>query len=144
MDDYFEYERPLDFVSAAERRKVMKEAGGDEDKANEILLARANADGGVATPPPETKTEKVVDAEVVDAEADDSNINGLTGDSSEPEEEAAPEPEPVEEEKPKKAPVEMKAEEPKPAETPKPSKKKSKPPKPTSDDDLDDLGMDDF
>lgn len=144
MDDYFEYERPLDFVSAAERRKVMKEAGGDEDKANEILLARANADGGVATPPPEAKTEKAVDAEVVEAEVDDSNINGLTGDSSEPEQEAAPEPEPVEEEKPKKAPVEMKAEEPKPAETPKPAKKKSKPPKPTSDDDLDDLGMDDF
>ena len=41
MDDYFEYERPLDFVSRAERRKLMKEAGGNKNKANEILLARS-------------------------------------------------------------------------------------------------------
>eukprot|EP00538_Stauroneis_constricta_P006860 CAMPEP_0119572776 /NCGR_PEP_ID=MMETSP1352-20130426/44793_1 /TAXON_ID=265584 /ORGANISM="Stauroneis constricta, Strain CCMP1120" /LENGTH=424 /DNA_ID=CAMNT_0007622463 /DNA_START=43 /DNA_END=1315 /DNA_ORIENTATION=- len=40
LDDYFEYERPLDFVSRAERRKLMKEAGGDEEKANQILLER--------------------------------------------------------------------------------------------------------
>lgn len=36
-DDYFDYEKPLDFVSAAERRKLMKEAGGDEEKANAML-----------------------------------------------------------------------------------------------------------
>mmetsp|Transcript_4940 Transcript_4940/g.12543 ORF Transcript_4940/g.12543 Transcript_4940/m.12543 type:complete len:454 (-) Transcript_4940:194-1555(-) len=43
MDDYFEYERPLDFITAAERRKLMKEAGGDEDMANQILIDRTNA-----------------------------------------------------------------------------------------------------
>lgn len=43
MDDYFEYERPLDFVSRAERRKLLKEAQGDEERANQILLNRAVA-----------------------------------------------------------------------------------------------------
>ena len=36
-DDYFDYEKPLDFVTAAERRKLMKQAGGDEEKANAML-----------------------------------------------------------------------------------------------------------
>jgi hypothetical protein len=40
VDDYFDYERPLDFVTRAERRKLLKEAQGDEDKANQILLER--------------------------------------------------------------------------------------------------------
>jgi hypothetical protein len=44
MDDYFEYERPLDFVSRAERRKLLQEAAGDEEKANQILVERT---GGV-------------------------------------------------------------------------------------------------
>ena len=49
MDDYFEYERPLDFVSRAERRKLMKEAAGDEEKANQILMERqqSTANGDV-------------------------------------------------------------------------------------------------
>jgi len=42
IDDYFEYERPLDFISAAERRKVLREAGGDEDAANKLLVEREN------------------------------------------------------------------------------------------------------
>mmetsp|Transcript_20859 Transcript_20859/g.37660 ORF Transcript_20859/g.37660 Transcript_20859/m.37660 type:complete len:303 (-) Transcript_20859:252-1160(-) len=37
-DDYFDYESPLDFVSAAERRKLIKEAGGDEEKAKQIAI----------------------------------------------------------------------------------------------------------
>merc|ERR1712238_507937 len=37
-DDYFDYERPLDFVSLAERRKLIKQAGGDEEKANLLLI----------------------------------------------------------------------------------------------------------
>lgn len=41
-DDYFDYEKPLDFVTAAERKKLMKEAGGDEAKAN-ALLTRGRA-----------------------------------------------------------------------------------------------------
>jgi len=36
-DDYFDYEKPLDFVTAAERRSLMKQAGGDEAKANALL-----------------------------------------------------------------------------------------------------------
>ena len=36
-DDYYDYEKPLDFVTAAERRKLMKQAGGDEEKANAML-----------------------------------------------------------------------------------------------------------
>jgi len=43
IDDYFEYERPLDFISAAERRKVLKETGGDEDAANQLLVERENS-----------------------------------------------------------------------------------------------------
>ena len=137
MDDYFEYERPLDFVSAAERRKVMKEAGGDEEKANEILIARANEEAGVETQPSPLAAEFVAE-EVVEVEVDETNINGL---EAETEEEAAPEP--VEE--PEESPVEMKVEEPKP-EAPKPTEKpKPKPPASDSGDfDLDDLGMDDF
>jgi len=42
-DDYFDYEKPLDFVTAAERRKLMKEAGGDEAKAL-ALLTQQNAE----------------------------------------------------------------------------------------------------
>lgn len=42
-DDYFDYERPLDFVTAAERRKLMKQAGGDEVKANELLTKGESA-----------------------------------------------------------------------------------------------------
>ena len=37
-DDYFDYESPLDFVSAAERRKLIKQAGGDEEKAKQIAI----------------------------------------------------------------------------------------------------------
>lgn len=46
VDDYFEYERPLDFVSRAERRAVMKEAAGDEDRANDLLMQRQTEEGG--------------------------------------------------------------------------------------------------
>ena len=43
-DDYFDYEKPLDFVTAAERKKLMKQAGGDEAKAND-LLTKGDGDG---------------------------------------------------------------------------------------------------
>jgi len=36
-DDYFDYEKPLDFLSASERRQLMKQAGGDEAKATALL-----------------------------------------------------------------------------------------------------------
>ncbi|KAL7578228.1 hypothetical protein ACA910_012651 [Epithemia clementina (nom. ined.)] len=44
MDDYFEYERPLDFVSREERKRLLKEAGGDEEKANDMILEREAAE----------------------------------------------------------------------------------------------------
>ena len=40
IDDYFEYERPLDFVSRAERRELLKETKGDEEAANQLLMNR--------------------------------------------------------------------------------------------------------
>jgi hypothetical protein len=64
MDDYFEYERPLDFVSAAERRKILKDAGGDEDKANELLLERGDGDAASSETAPSTDSEEILDAEI--------------------------------------------------------------------------------
>jgi len=37
-DDYFDYESPLDFVSAAERRRLVKQAGGDEELAKKLAI----------------------------------------------------------------------------------------------------------
>lgn len=59
-DDYFEYERPLDFVTRAERRKLMKETGGDESKANEILVTRTATE---IEAQPETQSETQSEAE---------------------------------------------------------------------------------
>ena len=67
IDDYFEYERPLDFIDAAERRALLKEAGGDEDKANSILVER---DGAQASDESQAKAEAVVNG-ATDAENDD-------------------------------------------------------------------------
>lgn len=66
-DDYFDYERPLDFVSRAERRKLLREAEGNEDKANQILAERTT---GIAEAPAESdgKTENVLDATRIDEE----------------------------------------------------------------------------
>ena len=73
MDDYFEYERPLDFVSRAERRKLLKEAKGDEDKANQLLLERET--GGSAPP----AVEEPVTAE----EKPKTEVNGTRGEVTE-------------------------------------------------------------
>jgi hypothetical protein len=48
-DDYFDYEQPLDFVTRAERKKLLKEAKGDEKLANKLLVERTNAPAGVTT-----------------------------------------------------------------------------------------------
>ncbi|GAX24627.1 hypothetical protein FisN_21Lh272 [Fistulifera solaris] len=61
MDDYFEYERPLDFVSRAERRDLLKLTQGDEEKANQILVDRANAQMGIAP------TRNAVDTAIVES-----------------------------------------------------------------------------
>ena len=42
-DDYFDYESPLDFVSAAERRRLVKKAGGDEELAKQMAIDNAMA-----------------------------------------------------------------------------------------------------
>jgi hypothetical protein len=46
LDDYFEYERPLDFVSRAERRKLLQQSDGDIDRANQLLLLERGSNGG--------------------------------------------------------------------------------------------------
>jgi len=44
-DDYYDFERPLDFVTAAERRQLLKETAGDEEAANALLVGQAEAAG---------------------------------------------------------------------------------------------------
>jgi hypothetical protein len=48
-DDYFAYERPLDFVSAAERKALLKATKGDEAAANQLLVDQQAA---ATSPPP--------------------------------------------------------------------------------------------
>jgi hypothetical protein len=50
-DDYFAYERPLDFVTAAERKALLKATKGDEAAANQILVDQQNASADPAPPP---------------------------------------------------------------------------------------------
>lgn len=59
-DDYFDYEKPLDFVTAAERRKLMKQAGGDEEKANALLTqgSAASEEGSADAAPASTGEKK--------------------------------------------------------------------------------------
>ena len=74
MDDYFEYERPLDFVSRAERRKLLKEAQGDEEKANQLLVERQ--DGG--------STSEVSSSDVMDAVVEEPSVAETAGAEEEP------------------------------------------------------------
>lgn len=143
-DDYFDYERPLDFVSRAERRKVLKEAGGDEEKANQLLMERANASSGTLIDRPEKDPIDVVaeenqsdDDESFDDDnsADDDGLPEKIVDVSMEENDSTPAPE-----QPSAASSE---------DSPKPKKKKKKkePKKskpPADDEDLDVLGLDDF
>ena len=55
-DDYFDYERPLDFVTAAERRALLKKAKGNEEVANQMLIDQAKT--------AESRPEGAVDAEI--------------------------------------------------------------------------------
>ena len=137
IDDYFDYERPLDYVSAAERRKLMKEAGGDEDKANEILAARSveeNTGGG-----------EIVDAEVITPDANAEAVTEGSEDSSDLLDDVKEETK--EESKPLEASTEQEeTEEPKATKKPKKKKAKKQPPPPPEDiDDFADvLGLDDL
>jgi len=159
MDDYFEYERPLDFVSRAERRELMKEAGGDESKANEILLARSTSE----TESPSTPVDEEVngdssatDEEVVDAVVEEKESSEESNPETSPEvsdagskEEASPEP--TSEEVKAKSSEDANSESTPPATTSKPKKEKKPKKKETAkkdssppDDDLDVLDMDSF
>ncbi|CAB9501386.1 expressed unknown protein [Seminavis robusta] len=68
VDDYFDYEQPLDFVSRAERRKVLQEAKGDEELANKLLIERA---GGSTEE--ETTTDNQSSTEEEATASDDNN-----------------------------------------------------------------------
>mmetsp|Transcript_18704 Transcript_18704/g.38355 ORF Transcript_18704/g.38355 Transcript_18704/m.38355 type:complete len:385 (-) Transcript_18704:92-1246(-) len=125
IDDYFEYERPLDFISAAERRKVLKETGGDEDAANKLLVERENAQAS-------TESQAAADAVVngatgkLDSHDDDSDNSSVI--------QTEPDVKEIEEEE---------------IDTVAPPKAEKKVTKPTpsalvDDDDIDILDMDDF
>jgi hypothetical protein len=79
MDDYFEYERPLDFISRAERRKLLKETKGDEDKANQLLLDRTTGISSTSISSGDTMTASTIDAVIVDT----TDITNDTSDSTE-------------------------------------------------------------
>lgn len=95
-DDYFDYEKPLDFVTAAERRSLMKQAGGDETKANALLQGiseedikkELNASGEVGEKKKKKKkkgkkkkkktaTDDVIPEEGSDAKATSSSDTGI-------------------------------------------------------------------
>jgi hypothetical protein len=160
IDDYFEYERPLDFVTAAERRKLLKESDGDEEKANQLLVGRATGiEGETATQPTDTdKTERddEASAESQEPESEDETsavsqetektdfLKASEGNALAPSEIVDAKPEVVsadsatgeeELEKPKKKKKKKKK---------KPEAEKVDLPPPSSDNNLDDLGMDDF
>jgi hypothetical protein len=77
MDDYFEYERPLDFVSRAERRKLLKETQGDEEKANQLLLERTTGITSTSSTTSNDSTLATIDA-VIEDDDDDAPIGSIT------------------------------------------------------------------
>lgn len=136
LDDYFEYERPLDFVSRAERRALLKEAGGDENKANEILLARSATQPETAPAPPTSEPEKTTNEGTEDTTGTTAEMVGTDADLKSNSESVNNNEDTVVQDNTSSAPV---------PETPKPkkSKKKSnKPPSPVEEADLDILDMD--
>lgn len=74
IDDYFDYERPLDFVSRAERRKLLAEAKGDEERANQLLVDRANEAAGISP------ADTTVSSSVVTEEGNSDGAEGATED----------------------------------------------------------------
>lgn len=117
-DDYFDYERPLDFVSAAERRELLKSVKGDEEAANQLLLERESG----------ADSEESEDTE-------DAIVNGATGTIDDDDDEEA---KIVADDK------EDKNEEPDVPSSPKAEKKVTKPTPDDDNDDVDLLDMDDL
>jgi hypothetical protein len=88
IDDYFEYERPLDFVSAAERRQLLKDAKGDEEAANKALLDRAGGGeiGDDAEKPESPETDATIEDAVIEDDAIEDDV--IEEEEKEPEEES--------------------------------------------------------
>jgi hypothetical protein len=146
IDDYFEYERPLDFVTAAERRQLLKDAQGDEEAANKLYIQRTGGDE--AGTPESPETEAIIEDAVIEEEPQEESNEEL-GESDEVDESGpdvvdAPTdecidviPEPKAE---TKAIIPESTPEPK-AEAKKAAKEAPKP-APIEDDDMDSLDMD--
>ena len=79
-DDYFDYERPLDFVTAAERRALLKKAKGDEDVANQMLVDQSKEESSA---PPEGVVDAVIEKTVEETKQDEDTKDGDTGDKAE-------------------------------------------------------------
>eukprot|EP00543_Licmophora_paradoxa_P008170 CAMPEP_0202455908 /NCGR_PEP_ID=MMETSP1360-20130828/13317_1 /ASSEMBLY_ACC=CAM_ASM_000848 /TAXON_ID=515479 /ORGANISM="Licmophora paradoxa, Strain CCMP2313" /LENGTH=201 /DNA_ID=CAMNT_0049075597 /DNA_START=352 /DNA_END=957 /DNA_ORIENTATION=+ len=130
-DDYFDYERPLDFVTRAERRALLKKAKGDEELANQMLTDMGNKQQESA--PPIMGDSSDEDAEA----ADDESAEAKSEEESEDDDEDADD----EEEETKSIESDIDGESPSEESSPTES-----PPDSTeeiSDDDLDILNLDD-
>uniref|UniRef100_A0A7S2U8N1 Uncharacterized protein n=1 Tax=Attheya septentrionalis TaxID=420275 RepID=A0A7S2U8N1_9STRA len=135
-DDYFDYERPLDFVTRAERRAAIKEAQGDEEKANQMLVEQQDARSGItaidddpeefAVYKKEDNGEEEEDTFEPEAQAEEPDTPAV---ETKDEDDVIPEP------------VKLKA---KPKKKKSSAPKKPKPSTPVSDSDMDILDMDDF
>lgn len=73
IDDYFEYERPLDFVTAAERRQLLKDAKGDEEAANKLYIQRTGggAGGDEAGTPESPEADPSIEDAVIEEEEEE-------------------------------------------------------------------------
>uniref|UniRef100_A0A7S4AXQ1 Uncharacterized protein n=1 Tax=Pseudo-nitzschia australis TaxID=44445 RepID=A0A7S4AXQ1_9STRA len=106
IDDYFDYERPLDFVSAAERRELLKNAKGNEDAANQLLLEKEEVQ---VSEEPQAATDAAVNGAT--GNMDDNEESEVVADAQEEEKTeetpvAAPSPKAEKEaKKPKKTPI---------------------------------------
>lgn len=131
IDDYFDYERPLDFVSAAERRALLKKAKGNEVLANEMLLAQEKAESGTTKATSVLGTEEI-DEKAIDVQEDATVIVETLNEDLSPvvQEDIAPD--------------EINSETlASPKDSPTPRKKKKKKVKPVKDD-IDILGLDEL
>jgi hypothetical protein len=86
IDDYFEYERPLDFVTAAERRQLLKDAKGDEEAANKLYIQRTGGDAGgdEAGTPESPETDATIEDAVIEEEEEEAQQESYEVDESEP------------------------------------------------------------
>jgi hypothetical protein len=146
IDDYFEYERPLDFVTAAERRQLLKDAQGDEDAANKLYIQRTggNTGGDEAGTPESPETDAIIEDAVIEEdeeepqeEADeelgesdevDESVPDIAEASTDESNDVIPEPTPEPKAKAKAKPKKVSKAAPKPA--------------PIEDDEMDILDMD--